>query len=90
MNNDDDKLTRLERSFVDHALKRYRRGVYRHGYLISWLIVPLTIVVLFVPTMRRYQVALCGGIFFVMYYSLWLTSIRIIGKLAHTVDRGEH
>jgi hypothetical protein len=70
-------------------MKRYRRRLYRHGYLVSWLIVPLMVAVLFVPAVRRYQATVCSGIFFVMYYSLWLTSIRIIGKLAHTIDRYE-
>jgi hypothetical protein len=77
-----DKLTTLERQIVDRAMKRYRRPLYRHGFLIMCLVVPMMIIALFVPIARPLREGLASGVLLVMFVSQSLTSTRIIGKLA--------
>jgi len=81
MKNSDEELTPAERAIVDRAKKRYRGYFYRHGYLVIWLVVPMTSA-LFVPSLRPYQDGLSVGVFVVLLLSYSSISTRIIGKLA--------
>jgi hypothetical protein len=85
MNNVDEELTYLERVVVDNAKKRYRRRIYRYGFLILCLIVPMMTVALFVPMARPFREGLASGVVVVMLISQSITSTRIIGKLTATM-----
>jgi hypothetical protein len=85
LNNDDEELSHLERTIVEHAKKRYRRFVFRQGHLVAWLVVPIA-AILFIPAMQIHQQGLSILILLMLLLSQSFVSTRIIGKLAASAD----